>query len=586
MSRLRLAVRQGGYLHQHWRRLSTYGVIMAIAAMVTVQLAFPWNNLPLYTTIDGISVGGMAKRQAVTLLNKKYQQLNIGLYFSDNTATYRQPHPSDLGFTVNSRPEVDSASYSLWLRLVPTSLWWAHHVISPTSPDYVRNIAKTEAYIHKELGQSCDVKPQNASVAFQNNKLQAIPSSNGGTCDLSNVQKLLTSATPTLIKPNLRIPMNVKIAGVHDNTAINFIKQLTQKTQNVTIDAGGSPVAIPQNTLLSWLDFTAPDSGIVATVNTGRAGSFFTQQLAPKVAIAAGTTQVSTLDFNETGRVDGVSGQILDAQATADALSQWLAGNDGALEVQVQAVAPAVVYSRTYSNTNTGLSALLTQFAASNPGTFGISYAELTGANLHAGYNDTKIFETASIYKLFVTYATLKRIESGQWNWTDQIQGGRDLAKCFDDMIVLSDNACAEALLGMIGYSELTTEIKAAGFTHSSFMNSYIETTPADLALYLGMLQSGQLLSPSSTSTLISAMKRNVYRQGIPSGTNGVVADKVGFLNPGYIQGVPGTVNLLHDASIVYDPSGTYVLVVMTGNSSWATIAALTHQIEIWRASN
>ena len=103
---------------------------------------------------------------------------------------------------------------------------------------------------------------------------------------------------------------------------------------------------------------------------------------------------------------------------------------------------------------------------------------------------------------------------------------------------------------------------------------------------YLGLLGSGQLLSSTSNNTLLAAMKRNVYRQGVPAGTSGTVADKVGFLYPGHVQGVSGEVNLLHDASIVYSKSGKYALVVMTGNSSWGTIAELTRQIESWRASS
>lgn len=64
-------------------------------------------------------------------------------------------------------------------------------------------------------------------------------------------------------------------------------------------------------------------------------------------------------------------------------------------------------------------------------------------------------------------------------------------------------------------------------------------------------------------------MKRNIYRQGIPAGANGQVANKVGFLD-----------GLLHDAAIVYSPSGTYALSIMTDGSNWGTIAELTRQIE------
>jgi len=59
-------------------------------------------------------------------------------------------------------------------------------------------------------------------------------------------------------------------------------------------------------------------------------------------------------------------------------------------------------------------------------------------------------------------------------------------------------------------------------------------------------------------------MKTQVYRQGIPAGSEGaVVADKVGFLEDG----------TLNDVGIVYGKNSTYVLSVLSTGSSWASIA-------------
>jgi beta-lactamase class A len=214
------------------------------------------------------------------------------------------------------------------------------------------------------------------------------------------------------------------------------------------------------------------------------------------------------------------------------------------------------------------------QYGETHAGVYGVSMIELGGKNRRASYNDNRIFTTASTYKLFVAYSTLKRIEAGKWHWTDQINGGRDLAKCFDDMIVKSDNECAKALLLKIGFQTITNEAHSIGATHTSFMgNDGIKTTPADLATVLAQLQTGQILNQqSSRTTWINAMKRNVYRQGIPKGINATVADKVGFLD-----------GLLHDAAIVYSPTGTYVLIIMTDGSSWGNIADLTSKIEALR---
>jgi beta-lactamase class A len=138
-------------------------------------------------------------------------------------------------------------------------------------------------------------------------------------------------------------------------------------------------------------------------------------------------------------------------------------------------------------------------------------------------------------------------------------------------MIVRSDNACAEAMLQKISYKSITSEIQALGLKNTTFLKGDTPlTTAGDLSLFNAMLQSGQILTQqASRDRLLDAMKRNIYRQGIPAGTSSQVADKVGFLD-----------GLLHDAAIVYSPSGPYVLTIMSDGSSWATIADLTRQIE------
>ncbi len=562
----------GGYARQHWRRLSLYAVGGIAGLLIVIQLLLPWDRLPLYTMIDGVAVGGQTVAAATSTLNDKYRQLPVGLYFGNSPKAYRSPHPSDIGLTIDSAAQVDAKRYPLWLRLIPTSPWWAHAVLADSAPTYTHDTKKAGDYVRKQLGESCDVTPENASLTYRDSKLQVVPAIDGGTCKLPDVEQRLNSVRPTLASHTVRIAMDQHPAKIHDTTAAQLATKLTAMTKDLSLQAGEEMVAIPQGIFLSWLDFAAPDSGIVATVNADRSADFFAKQLAPKVAVKAGTSYITTLDFTVVDQQTGADGKVLDSDATIALLNKWLSGIDPILAAQVKPVAPTPEYTRTYTKSDTGLSALLAQFAESHPGRFGVSYVELSGDHRHAGYNDTQVFETASTYKLFVAYGTLKRIESGQWHWSDQIQGGRDLTKCFDDMIVKSDNACGEALLSKIGYTTLTNELKAVGLGSSSFIGNFIQSTAADEATLLGALQAGQLLSPASTDTLLSAMKRNIYRKGIPAGANGTVADKVGFLN-----------GLFHDASIVYGPGGTYVLVVMTDGSSWGTIADLTRAIEAWR---
>ena len=68
---------------------------------------------------------------------------------------------------------------------------------------------------------------------------------------------------------------------------------------------------------------------------------------------------------------------------------------------------------------------------------------------------------------------------------------------------------------------------------------------------------------------LLEKMNRQIYRQGVPSGTDAKVYDKVGFLW-----------DYVHDAAIVRHPKGTYVIVVMTKGASYQRIAEITKQVE------
>lgn len=454
------------YLRRHWRRVSLLGILGIAGLMIVVQLVYPWGAMPLYATIDGIDVGGRSGNDTQQLLEDKYKAMTIGLYFGSSPKPYREPKIGDIGTTVISKDQVASAQYSWWLRLVPTSLWWAHSVVTVKPPSYSHDMAKTKAYVAKELGESCDVTAVNASLLYKDKKLQVQPAIDGGTCDLTKVEQLIGGITPTFGSRTLRVPMNERPAKIHNDAAAAFADSLTQRTKDgITIAAAGQTVTVSQADVFSWLDFTAPDSGIVATVSGEKSKTYFEKEIAPKVAIAAGTSKVTTLDFMQVSEILGSNGRALDVDGTIAALNAWLKDANESVVAKTKVVAPNVSYTRTYTATDTGLTALMTQFAQARPGTFGVSFAELDGKRRHASYQADKVFRTASTYKLFVAHGALKRVESGAWHWTDQINGGRDLTKCLDDMIVKSDNPCGETMLEKIGYKTLTNELKAIGLT-------------------------------------------------------------------------------------------------------------------------
>lgn len=563
-----------GYLQENWRRVLAFGVVGALVIMLGVQLGYPWNKLPLYASVSGVSVGGDDASQTARKLDKLYAAQAVDIYFGESPKPYVQPKPDELGLKITSKQQVENAKYTWWLRLVPTSLWWAHSVAQPGQPTYSSNKTKVAQYVSSKLGDSCNIKAENASVKYDNGRLTVVPVVNGGTCRVDDVVKLLEQAKPTLAKSSVRVPMVAHPAKVQNTDAKEYIKIMNERTQKIEMQTVSGTLVLPQSSVLSWLKFTSDDDGIVTQVDAGKAAEYLTTQVLPRVSIKPGTSYISTRDFQIISRVTGPSGRTLDRDSTVDTLNRYLNGENVQVEAKTMSIEPDIAYTRQYTKSDEGLQALLQQFAETHKGTFGVKYIELSGDHRNAGYNENRIFETASTYKLFVAYSTLLRIDDGRFSLNDQIAGGRNLATCFDDMIVKSDNDCAEALLYKIGQAQVTNEIQALGLKNTSFMKSYIQSTAADEALFLGMLENNQLkIKPDSRARLLGAMKRNIYRNGVPAGASGQVADKVGFLYA-----------LLHDASIVYSPGGVYVLVVLTDGSSWSAIADLTREIEKFRA--
>lgn len=219
------------------------------------------------------------------------------------------------------------------------------------------------------------------------------------------------------------------------------------------------------------------------------------------------------------------------------------------------------------------LSGFIKQYSQFHHGDFGVSLVELSGKLRRASYNEDKIFTSASTYKLFVAYSTLKRVENNTWSWTDKIIDERNLSTCFDDMISKSDNECAEALINKIGYETATDEAHSIGCDNTTFVSSdgYAKTTSADLALFLVKLYKSQILTKqSSRDRLINAMKNNIFREGIPAGIDDLLIDKTGQID-----------SFINDAAIIYGNKGIYILVIMSDGSSWATIANFAKNIDM-----
>jgi beta-lactamase class A len=560
------------------KKIAISSVGFALVAIIAAQLLYPTNSMVWFVSVDGIAVGGMDKEEVTRKLDGLYASAVAPVYYKDDTSTPKAtPTLPDIGITVKNAERVASIDYPWYWRIVPTSGLWYNALLDAGEPSVERNTETLDTYMDKTFGAECILTPTNATIALKGDTFEVVKSTKGGTCNYDALHESLAAVVPVLKPEKLVVEGATIKPAVNDEVAEKVRAVVAEKTgKGIVISVNGKDETIPGPNVRKWLTFTAEGSTLTYTLSADGI-TWLNETYGKALAITPGVTSITTSDYVETARTNGAPGRVIDAQASANEIVKYIKGGVAKAEAKTRAVPPTIKYIRSYSATDAGMSALMEHFAQSHPGTYGISLVELSGVRRHASYNGTKQFTTASTYKLFVAYSTLLRIESGQWNWNDQIAGGRNLTKCFDDMIVRSDNACAETLLRKISFTPITNEAKAIGATRTSFLGSSgIKSTAEDESLFLSLLYSGQILSQqSSRDTLINALKRNIYRQGVPAGMPGVtVANKVGFLD-----------GLFHDAAIVYSPTGTYVLTVLTDGSSWANIAELTRQLEALRNS-
>ncbi|WP_239064504.1 MULTISPECIES: serine hydrolase [Levilactobacillus] len=185
---------------------------------------------------------------------------------------------------------------------------------------------------------------------------------------------------------------------------------------------------------------------------------------------------------------------------------------------------------------------------------------------------------TASTYKIYIA-AYLFHLSSQQaYTWTPTNQDG------FHRMIVNSDNDFPEGILDTYGLAGINEFLSSEGLYAPTFvMNEESMTTAASLQKMLIKLARADapFNNAHNRQWLLSLMKQQVYRDGIPAGaaaaTKGtLVADKVGWL-----------ADTNNDAGIVTLPNGQrYVLVIMThghgqtGFTGFPRMAKITKHVQ------
>ena len=179
--------------------------------------------------------------------------------------------------------------------------------------------------------------------------------------------------------------------------------------------------------------------------------------------------------------------------------------------------------------------------------------------------NESRIFTSASLYKLFLTYAILEQVDTGLLSLQDQMADGATIDDYLTSTITVSANEPAKELAHLIGWENIETFIHEQGFVSTSFnpyleydgiyYNGDLETTPAEVAFLLERLLEGELLSEASTKYFLGLLgnQQLVYALNTGLSSDVTFAHKTGLLD-----------DVSHDAGILSMDGQNYIVAVLT----------------------
>lgn len=549
-------------------RVLTVTLAAIILAVIATQLFYPQNRgLPL-ASVAGVSMSQATPGEMAKVITDKFSSSKIKLTIGPDKAV---EYPLK---TAGAEPNTELmikllTDYPLWQRFIPGSILWQPAQITFADVYYSNEPLKK---FSEDKSKELSFLPQNARLAIKDGKLVADESRWGSTVKSDDVLQAINNAQPLLGKTTTITIASRRTAP--ERTAKDLAKVRAQAeaalAHTVVIHAADKQFSPDKIELASWVALSTNDKGDVSISVDKEKIKQYLNEVNKKVGTPAGQTNITIVDGRETGRTTGALGKAINISSLADQLANDILVPPPSVSrtAQFVDVQPSVIFNSKYSTTQAGLQAYINDVAQSK--NMHIFIQQLDGEHWSAQARATESIPSGSTYKLFVALVLFDKMAKGEIHWDDPMLD-TTVAGCFERMTVPSTNPCAEKWIADFGRQYINDFVHARGFSEgTSFTTgSANQTTAVDLSKFMTGLNDGTLVSGAYRDRLLDSLGRHPYRYGIPTGSAGVVHDKVGFLW-----------DYVHDTAIVQHPRGTYIMTIMTKGQSYAAIAAATRQIE------
>lgn len=539
-----------------------------LGVIVAIQLLYPYDRGLPFAAVAGTSVHMATHDKMAEVVTEKFNSTKVNLVISPTISTEFELKAA--GAEPNTEAMIAKLSdYPLWQRLIPGSIIFRSNQV--VTADVYYTSAPFKEFIDAKSKQ-LSFGSQNARLAIKEGQLIATEAIEGNEIDSAGLLKVVSDSDLVLGgTTSISVPVKQLPAQTYSKDLVNVRQAAeTALAHTVTITIGGQQFLPEKAEIASWIVLAEDEKKAITLAVDKEKIKAYLSQLNGKVGVQPGQTNISIVDGREIGRSTGSVGRVLVTDGLADQIAAALLVPPAAIAVngELREVLPSVIYNSKYTATQEGLQAYVSDLSKAK--NVRIVIQQLDGGRWTALARANESTPSASTYKLFVSLVLFDKIDKGEVHWNDPMLD-TTVAGCFERMTVASTNPCAESWLAQWGRHYVNDFIYARGFSTGTTFTSNIanHTTAADLNKFMTGLNNGTLVSGANRDRLLSSLGRHPYRYGIPTGSQGAVHDKVGFLW-----------DYVHDTAIVNHPRGNYIMTVMTKGQSYAAIAAITREVE------
>lgn len=547
-------------------RSAIWSVFWVVAGILVVQIIYPPTKTMPMAYWQGERRGNSDELALATEITKAFNDTSVQLIAGETTIEV------PLG-QFGAEPQTGSTvaeltDYPFWQRYVPLSILWPRHTDS-TAVTYTNSVAQEAC---QRYARELSYPAINASVELVDGRLVASDESDGAIIDADALCRQIQEQPMTL---GQSVSVYISMKRVEpEQSADDFAAVVEQATlaldRQIVLLHDGQSYMPEADQRATWLQLDSDDSGETLLAINDKAVREYLRQLNQQIGHPAGQTNVRIVNGVEQSRDVGESGSEINYELASELIGEQLLGRTmlQPIALTLREVQPTVIYNNRYTATQEGLQAYVSD--AAHKYNAHISIQQLDGPGWRAAAREHESIPSASTYKLYVAMRLFEDMKNGHLTWNDRILD-TTVTVCFDRMIIASTNDCSVEWLRQFGRNEVNQYLHDRGFSSGTTFTHPRAThsTAADLTSYMVRLARGELFDDVYKQRLMSALNTQRYRYGIPTGSQGKVYDKVGYLW-----------DYVHDTAIVEHPRGRYVITVMTKGQGYARIAEITREVE------